>query len=50
MDTKDLLDGKKVKLLPIRETSFKLYGNNEFLGIANNKNEGVLKIEYFLKD
>lgn len=50
INAKDLLDGKKVKCFPIEKNSFKLYGNNEFLGIANNKNDGILKIEYFLKD
>lgn len=47
---KDLLNGKQVSLLPIKEKSFKLYSKNSFLGIANNKKNGIIKIETFLKD
>ncbi len=47
---KDILDGKKVKIDTIQETSFKLYSNNVFFGIANNKNDGIIKIETFLKE
>lgn len=47
---KDILNGKQVKVLPIRENSFKLYSGDTFIGIANNKNEGKIKVETFLKD
>ncbi len=47
---KDILDGKKVKYLPIQNESFKLYCNDVFYGIANNKNDGEIKIEVNLKE
>lgn len=47
---KDILDGKKIKHLPIQKSSFKLFANNIFFGIANNKNNGIIKIETFLKE
>lgn len=47
---RDVLNGKQVNYLPIQEKSFKLYSSNGFIGIANNKNNGIIKIEVFLKD
>jgi tRNA pseudouridine55 synthase len=47
---KAILDGKEVEYLPIQNSSFKLYSENDFFGIANNKKEGILQIEVFLKD
>ncbi len=47
---KDILDGKKVKCLPIHENQLKLYCGNVLFGIANNKNEGIIKVETFLKE
>lgn len=47
---KDILDGKKIEHLPIEKSSFKLYCDDEFYGIANNKNNGIIKVETFLKD
>ncbi len=42
---KDILDGKNIKLKKIYDKSFKLCYNNIFLGIANNSNDGNVKIE-----
>lgn len=47
---KELLDGKKVECFPIQNSSFKLYSEKDFFGIANNKKEGILQVEVFLKD
>lgn len=45
----DVLNGKEIKIFPIQKNSFKLYCNDVFFGIANNKNNGIIKIETFLK-